>query len=46
MDIGTDSIKMLQMHQADKTVAVSACGRWRFPDIPISDTKQRRELAV
>jgi type IV pilus assembly protein PilM len=32
LDIGTDSIKMLQMCRSGSNIGISACGRWRFPE--------------
>jgi type IV pilus assembly protein PilM len=32
IDIGTDSIKMLQMCRSGANIGISACGRWRFPE--------------
>ena len=32
LDIGTDSIKMLQLRRFGASIAVCACGRWRFPE--------------
>jgi len=46
LDIGGDSIKMLQMQQVGGALSVRACGRWRYPDIPAADKKQRHELAI
>ncbi len=46
IDIGTDGIRMLQMHRVGGTLRVCACGRWRFPDSLDSDDARRRELAI
>ena len=46
MDIGTDSIKLLQMQRMGNVVSVRACARWRFPQDALSDPPQRRRLAV
>jgi len=42
IDIGADSIKMLQMHKVAGAVSVCACGRWRFPSSFGGDPAQRR----
>ncbi len=44
LDIGSDSIKMLQMQQVDAVVSVAACARWRFPDDAPTDAAQRKGL--
>jgi type IV pilus assembly protein PilM len=46
LDIGSDSVKMLQMQQVDAVVSVGACGRWRFPDNAPADPAQRKGLVV
>ena len=46
LDIGTDSIKMLQMHCVGRAVAVRACWRWRFPASAQGDGEARRRLAI
>jgi len=46
LDIGGDSIKMLQMQRVGGALRVRAGARWRFPDIPSADLRQRRDLAV
>lgn len=46
LDIGADSIKMLQLHQPGGDLAARACGRWQFPLSAAGDPAQRRELAV
>jgi len=46
LDIGADSIKMLQLHQPGGDLAVRACGRWQFPLSAAGDPAQRRELTV
>ena len=46
LDMGSDSIKMLQMHRVGQIVSVCACGRWRFPESVSGDPAAARELAV
>lgn len=46
VDIGSDSIKLLQLQQVGTVLSVAAYGRWRFPDGCGSDLNKRRELAV
>jgi len=46
LDIGGDSIKMLQMQRVGGALRVRAGARWRFPDVPSTDLRQRRDLAV
>jgi type IV pilus assembly protein PilM len=46
LDIGGDSIKMLQMQRVGGALRVRAGARWRFPDIPVADVRQRRDLTV
>ncbi len=46
IDIGADSIKMLQMHRVGGVVGVCACGRWRFPQSAPAEPAQRREMIV
>ncbi|MGB2823076.1 MAG: pilus assembly protein PilM [Phycisphaerae bacterium] len=46
LDIGTDSIRMLQMHRVGRAIAVRACWRWRFPASSAEDGEARRRLAV
>lgn len=45
LDIGTDSIKMLQMQRIDSVATAVAGGHWRFPDTNM-DPKHRKALAV
>lgn len=54
LDIGTDSIKMLQMCRSGSNIGITACGRWRFPE-GLSQTSgngsqrssaERRQLTV
>ncbi len=46
LDIGADSIKMLQMCQSGGRVKVRAAERWHFPPPGDQDAAQRKELAV
>ena len=46
LDVGADSIKMLQMRQSGGVVSVCASGRWRFPASLGPDASHRKELAV
>ncbi len=46
LDIGTDSIKMLQLRRVGASIVVSACGRWSFPESAGDDTTQRRKAAI
>lgn len=46
LDIGHDSIKMLQMRQAGDMLKIHACSRWRFSDSDASDPHRRRQQAV
>ncbi len=46
LDVGNDSIKMLQIQLIGSVARVSACGRWRFPEVPAGDVQQRRDLAL
>jgi len=46
LDIGTDSIKMLQMHSVGRALAVRGCWRWRFPASASGDGEARRRLAI
>lgn len=45
LDLGSDSIKMLQMSRMGSTVKVSACGRWRYPSTAVAAV-ERDDLAV
>lgn len=45
IDIGSDSIKMLQIQCNGSTASVCACGRYRIP-ASVEDPQQRRELTV
>ena len=46
LDVGSNSVKMLQIQKVGNTVSVCACRRWQFPDDANMDTAQRRELVV
>ena len=46
LDIGADSIKMLQMCQSGGRVKVRAAERWHFPPPGDQEPAQRKELAV
>jgi len=46
LDIGSDSIKMLQLRRVGQVVSVRGCQRWKFPDSADNDPKQRRDMAV
>lgn len=46
LDIGTDSIKMLQMSQVGQAINVCASGRWRLPDSAGADESQTRKHLV
>jgi type IV pilus assembly protein PilM len=45
LDIGTDSIKVLQLGEAGGSLFVRACGQWQFPGVA-GDPKQRYEMTV
>ena len=46
VDLGADSIKMLQMKRVGAGVRVVACARWRYPLEARQDPARRRPLAV
>ena len=46
LDIGADSIKMLQIQRERSLVSVAACSRWRFPQVGGQDPAQRPKLAA
>lgn len=46
LDIGTDSIKMIQLRRVGASMVVAACGRWGFPDSAGDDATQRRRDAI
>jgi len=45
LDVGADSIKMLQMDECNGAVVVRAFGQWRFPAIA-PDPEQRRDMTI
>ncbi|MBT3202012.1 MAG: pilus assembly protein PilM [Phycisphaerales bacterium] len=45
LDIGSNSIKMLQLDQANGGLSARACGQWRFP-ATCSNPGQRSEMIV
>ena len=46
LDIGAESIKMLQMQWSGGALSVRACGRWRLPVGGAETPEARRELVV
>jgi len=46
IDLGADSIKLLQMRKMGGRLSVSACARWRLPESAHHDAAKRKELAV
>ena len=46
LDIGTNGIKMLQMHRVGGGIAVLACQRWQFPPSAGTDADTRRRLTI
>ena len=46
LDLGTDSIKVLQLASVNSSLTVRAAGRWQFPLSAADNPTQRRELAV
>jgi len=46
LDLGGESIKMLQMHKTGGTVSVRACKRWQMPAGDHLEPPQRHKLAV
>ena len=46
LDMGADSIKMLQFQKVDQTVRVSACARWKCPPRDAQDPARWRKSAV
>ncbi len=46
LDIGADSVKMLQLGKRGGGLAVCACGRWKFPPGVQHAPQHRNELAV
>ena len=45
LDIGANSIKVLQLDEAAGSLIARACGQWRFPAV-VSDAEQRSEMIV
>ena len=45
LDIGSDSIKVLQLDEANGGLIARACGQWQFPAV-ISDPEHRSEMIV
>ena len=45
LDIGADSIKILQLEERNGALAARASGLWRFPAVMI-DPEQRREMTI
>ena len=46
LDLGADSIKMLQMQRSSGQIRVSACGRWQVPASIDANPAQYREAAA
>jgi type IV pilus assembly protein PilM len=46
LDIGTDSMRMLQMHSVGGATAVRACGRWRLPASAPREGESWRQLVT
>jgi len=46
LDIGADSVKMLQLRATGNELSVSACGRWKVPPALRHDPGRRRELTI
>jgi len=46
LDIGTESIRMLQLHRVGNIISVNACSQWQFPRSASQDVQQRRQLMV
>ena len=46
LDLGADSIKMLQLTQSGKGLAVRACAQWRFPESIRRDRRLQRQEGV
>jgi len=46
LDVGTDSIKMLQMQRVGGSLGVCACARWRFPPSTPDASAERRAVAA
>ena len=46
LDVGSDSVKMLQLRRVGHIVSVNASARWQFPREAANDPVGRRQLAV
>jgi len=46
LDLGADSVKMLQLRSSGEELAVQACARWRVPSSVRYDEARRNELTV
>jgi type IV pilus assembly protein PilM len=46
VDIGTDSVKMLQLQKAGEELTVRACARWKVPVAARHDPQRRDELTA
>jgi type IV pilus assembly protein PilM len=46
LDLGADSVKMLQMKRSGATVRVTACAKWRVPESVRHDPDQRKGATV
>jgi len=46
LDVGTDSVKMLQLAAVAGRLAVRACGRWKIPVSVRTDPARRDELII
>ena len=46
VDIGGDSVKMLQLHKSGGALSILACARWRYPESIRGDEARRNELAI
>ena len=46
VDLGADSVKVMQLHRVGGALSVLACARWQYPDSVGQDPQQRRQLAV
>ena len=46
LDLGADSVKMLQMRRSGRIVYVTACAKWRYPESVRGDPQEGRKAAV
>lgn len=46
LDIGSESIRMLQLHKAGHMVTARACAQWKFPDKAAGDPVEHRAAAI